>query len=191
MDFKNRIEELRCNMQILKCKDDEISEARLEAMFKKSHGYEDIKVQTTRNIDNMENNLIKAQELQEYKKMLANKCWTDSKIITKIIDTHAKTNDMQSLYMYMLGHEVEDIPLCSGSKNPYKAIDKAIKGIQVKLNFEQEIEKQPPVIQELIRGNKKKCRFCSVGKIAYKKAEADRFIFACNKCKKMFKADRL
>lgn len=190
MDIRAKIERVRSLAETLQNWDAIIKDKRLDAIYGRRFGFDEIKVQHQPKKDRMLKAIIDVQEAEERKQMIVDRYWSEKQETMAIIEKFAKVDDLTPLHRYLIGFELEQIPLTGRQKNPKAVIDGAIKRLQKVLNTEEEITKQPQAVQNLIRGGKKKCKCCKEGFIYYKKEEADKFLFACDCCNKMYKAQK-
>ena len=191
MDIKACIERVRNYMDTLQNWDLIVKEKRLDAIWGHGCGFNDMKVQTTKQYDRMENAIIEAQELEERRRKIVEQYWEEKEALKQIIEQYARIEDITTLYMYAIGTALSEIPLIGKQENPQKCVDAAIKRLQKTIDREEEIARQPKTVQALIRGGKKQCKYCGTGFIKYKKEEKDRFIFICTGCGKKLKADKI
>lgn len=190
MDIRTSIERVRGMAETLQNWDEIIKEKRLDAIYGRSFGYDEIKVQNPKKNDRMIKAIISVQEAEERKEKIIEQYWKEREALLRIIEKHAKAEDITPLYRYSIGFELSQIPLTGRQKNPRNAVDGAIKRLQKVLNAEDEIKRQPEAVQNLIRGGKKKCKCCEDGFIKYKREEPDKFIFVCDGCRRKYKAEK-
>jgi len=191
MDIKADIERVRSLMNTLQNWDAIVEEKRLDAIWGHSCGIDNIKVQTTKKIDRMENAILDAQEMEERRGAIFAQYWEEKEAVMQIIEQYAKIDDLTTLHRYVIGCELSQIPLTGKQKNPQNAVNSAMKRLQATIDREEEIARQSQAVQNLIRGGEKKCKHCETGFIKYKKEEADRFIFVCTGCGRRLKADKI
>lgn len=191
MDIKSDIEKVRSLVKTLQNWDSIVKEKQLDAIWGHSSGFDSTKVQTYRIIDRMESAIIEMQEYEERREAIIERYWNERNALMQIIEKYAGVEDMTILHRYVIGCELSEIPLKGKQNNPKNVVNGAIKRLQKKIEFEEEIERQPETVQKLIRGEKKKCKYCETGFIKYKKEEADRFIFVCDGCGKRLKVDKI
>lgn len=190
MDIKADIERVRDLMETLQNWDVLIKEKRFDAIWGHGYGFDSIKVQTTKKNDRIEKAIIDVQKLEERKEAIINQYWTEKERVMRIIERYAKTKDLTPLHRYLIGFELEQIPLTGKQKDPKTVVNAAIKRLQATIDREEQIAKQPQAVQSLIRGNKTKCKLCKTGFIYYRREEADKYIFICDGCGKKYKAKK-
>lgn len=188
MNIKANIERVRTLAETLQNWDEIIKQKRSDAVYCRKFGFEDIKVNTNKISDRILKGIIDIEEAEGRKEKVFEKYCNEKKTMTQIIEKYAKVEDITILYRYLLGVDLSQIPLTGRQKNPAQAIAGAIKRLQAVVNAEEEINKQPTAIQNLIKGGKKKCKHCDEGFIYYKSEDLDKFIFVCDGCGKKYKA---
>jgi hypothetical protein len=184
---KTKIERVRELAETLQNWNEIIKEKRFYAIYGRKFGFEDVKVQNTKDGNRIVNALIDVQEAEEKKEIIFQNYWKERTETLQIIEKFAKAEDIGILYRYLIGAELSEIPLTERQKHPRKVIDGAINRLQKVLNAEETIERQSQGVQNLLKGGKKKCKCCKMGFVYYTKEETDKFIFECDNCKKKYK----
>lgn len=191
MNIKIDIEKARKHFMSYKNWNDVVKEQELNAMWGCHYGNQEIKVQTTKQHDKMENTIIELQDLEEERHELFEIFWSEKRRLDEIIYKYAKCDDYIILSKYVMGCDLEEIPLKGKQNNPKNVVNGAIKRLQKNIDFEEEVAMQPKHIQEIIKGKDRKCSKCENGFISYQKEEVDRFIFQCSGCKRRLRANKI
>lgn len=168
-----------------------LQEKRLDAIWGHGCGMDEVKVQTTRKADRMENAIIELQELEERRKAIFEQYWNIKETILGIAEKYARKGDYITINRYVMGCDLSQIPLTGKYKNPQTIVNAAIKRLQAALDLEEEIARQPQAVRFMIQGGTKKCGKCDAGFIKYKEEAKDKFIFECTGCGRRLKADKI
>jgi hypothetical protein len=190
MYIVSKIENTRELAETLQNWDVIIKEKRLDAIYGRHFGFDQIKVQNARNKDRMTKALIEVQEAEERRERISNLYWNERNEVLRIIEKHANDNDATLLYRYAIGCELSQIPLKKGQKHPGNVVKGAMKRLQAAIDHEEKTLKQRQAVMNLIRGKKARCKHCSTGLICYKGEEANNYIFMCEGCGKKYKAKK-
>lgn len=130
MDIKAEIEAVRSQINRLKHWDEIVEEEMHNAMWGHGRSFDDVKVQTSQRPDKMEDAIIKAQELAAQREKIICNCWDKQKEIARIIEQYAGLNDMTVLHRYLMGFDVEQLPLKAYPENAQRAVNRAIQRLQ-------------------------------------------------------------
>lgn len=179
MNISRRIEKQRRIMQTLKNWDAYIQDEREKAIYGTGRSFDDIKVQTTKQHDRLENAILDLQELEEKRIDMLNEYYNNVSEITDIVFEYARTmNQAQEVLNYMRGDQADNTK-----------IKKALEHIQHQIDILPEAELHKPAIKNMIMGKEETCPKCG-RTVKLKEEKEDCFLFKCRGCKTIFRAMR-
>lgn len=147
-----------------------------EQRAKYGPGYSEIKVQTSRNLHAVEDNIIKLAEMKQERDEKIMQYFVQRRKTEQFLFDYAASKDMDIICNYINGLDYTTSAL-------NKAINKTIE----RYYKEKEIELHSEKVQQLLRGKYGVCKECEKKKVIKKREEEDRIIFICGNCGKQYK----
>ena len=190
MDIKEKIERVRNLMYTVENWDLIIEEKRRFAAWGNGRRCDAAKVQTTPRHDRLESVVLDVQDMEGYREKLFSQCWEEKEKVMAYVTRCAPVEDWKIIHRYMMGCNLSEIPLKGKQKNPMKVIEKAIERLQAGIDREEIIAQLPKGVQKLIEGEKRQCKHCGTGFVAFEKEDTERFIFVCDGCGRRTNADK-